>query len=319
MNRVLIILFISSILLSCSNEKGDNNEPVPSIPISSDVRTFIFGNSLVSHLEQVNITPSQETSVPHWMFLLSQSAGTTYSASGQFGFLTNHRNLPPDVNMNFDLISPPWNNDQEDFGDADFNSVWLTPANFTQFQPPTENYFDESFSPVDASIDVFDWVSQQEPGINLYIYEGWPDMAPFINSFPPDFDELAEYHAYTIGDFHDWFIILHDELLERRPELNIKMIPVGPVLQRILTETPLSEVEILEIYEDDAPHGRATLYFLASMITYHAMYRTAAPEAFQIPEIVHVAVVENYSTIRQIIEEELEQFNDGAGNSRVWY
>ncbi len=39
------------------------------------LRTFIFGHSLIHHEAQVNPTPSQETSVPHWFHLLSAEAG----------------------------------------------------------------------------------------------------------------------------------------------------------------------------------------------------------------------------------------------------
>ena len=55
------------------------------------VKTFIFGHSLINHELQVNITPSQETSVPHWMHFLSVEAGHNYSVSGQYGFLSGSR------------------------------------------------------------------------------------------------------------------------------------------------------------------------------------------------------------------------------------
>ncbi len=60
-----------------------------------DIRNFIFGHSLINHAIQVNPTPSQETSIPHWMHFLTAENDNTYAVDGQFGFLGSHQNLPP--------------------------------------------------------------------------------------------------------------------------------------------------------------------------------------------------------------------------------
>ncbi len=321
LNTILSLLLTSLFIFSCSKDDSINGpDPVtePGEPITSDLRTFFFGHSLISHLEQVNITPSDETSIPHWMYLMSQEAGYSYNAIGQFGFLTTHRNFPPEANMIFDLMPGVWDSDTQDFGEGDFNSVVLTPANFIQYQPATDDYFNESFSPVDATVEIFDWVNQQESGMTIYLYEGWPDMAPFIQSFPPSAAELEEFHDYTTGEFHEWWLDYQDEIIRLRPDLNVRMIPAGPILERLLNETPLSDLEVTEIYEDDAPHGRATLYFLSSMITYMAMYGVETPATYEAPAIIHPVVNENYASIVSIIWEELEAFNHSDGSSRVW-
>lgn len=320
-SKSVLVYLLLTVLITFSCSKDDSvTEPAPQDegPLTSNLRTFFFGHSLISHLLQVNVTPSDETSIPHWMYLMAQESGYSYSATGQFGFLTSHRDLPPEANMLFDLMPGVWDSDTQTFGEGDFNTVVLTPANFIQHQSATTNYANESYSPVDATVEIFDWVMQQEPGMTIYLYEGWPDMGPFIQSFPPTPNELADFHDYTAGDFHDWWLDYQDEIIRLRPDLNVRMIPAGPILERILTETALNQLEITEIYEDDAPHGRATLYFLSSMITYMAMYGIETPATYQAPPIIHPAVNENYETLVTIVWEELEAFNNPDGSSRVW-
>ena len=287
-------------------------------PVPRELRSYIFGHSLIHHELQKIATPSQETSVPHWLYLLAETAGFSFNASGQYGFLPQHAQLPPVAQWGFDLFPGVWDSESQSFAEAGFNSVLLTAGNFMQWQAATENYPNESFSPLDASLDIIDWVSQATPGIPIYIYENWPDMAPFIQSFPPLTEELKSYHSYTSGEFHSWWLEYHDKLMEVRPDLTIKMIPVGPILSKLLTRPFLQDIPISELYEDDAPHGRASLYFLAAMVTYMAMYGTPTPEAFELPESIHPLISEAYPEIVSFIWSELISFTDQQGKSRVW-
>ncbi len=61
-------------------------------------------------------------------------------------------------------------------------------------------------------------------------------MAPNIANFPPTPAELADYHDYTLDDFHDWWIEYHDSLLIQRPDHEIKTIPAGPKLAELMLE-----------------------------------------------------------------------------------
>lgn len=42
-----------------------------SLNAQDTLKTFIFGHSLINHEAQINTTPSQETSVPHWFHFLA--------------------------------------------------------------------------------------------------------------------------------------------------------------------------------------------------------------------------------------------------------
>ncbi|MFK7906224.1 MAG: T9SS type A sorting domain-containing protein [Chitinophagales bacterium] len=290
---------------------------------SQDVRMFIFGHSLLVHEFTDNPPPSDELTVPHWMYLLAEEAGQEFAVSGQYGFLPQHANLPPFAQWGFDIVPPVWDSDVEAFSEANFSHAMITAGNFMQYQAPDEPYFGEDgvISPVLATVEIADWLVEQEEGMKVYIYENWPDMAGFIagEGFPPSEGEFANYNGYTTGEFHDWWIDYQDALLELRPDYQTRMIPVGPIISGLLTETALSGIPILSLYEDNAPHGRPTTYFLAALVTYMGVYGEMAPLGFDVPNLVHPLVKENYVTVVNYIWNELQQFNDGEGNSRVFF
>lgn len=317
MKKCAFILFLGITLVSCSSDDSVLEAPETVAEIDA-IRTFIFGHSLIVHEPPAIPTPSDETSVPHWMASFTRHTGQQYAVAGQYGFLEQHAQLPPVSQWGFDLATPAWDSDVESFGAADFNTVLITPANFIQWQGPGEDYYQSDISPVDATITIADWVTDQEPNVTVYIYENWPDMAPYIEGALPTAQELADYHTITRTEFHDWWIDYHDLLLEERPGLNIRMIPVGPILGKILSETDLSNISIENLYEDDAPHGRPTIYFLAGLVTYMAMYQQELPADYPVPDTVDELVGEHLEEVIEMIWNELNAFNFTNGESRVW-
>lgn len=302
---------------STETETENNNNESSEDPITTGLRTFIFGHSLIVHA-----TNTDETTVPHWMAELAAEADFDYAVSGQYGFLPQHANLPPFAQWGFQSAEGAWDSDNESFADADFNSILLTAGNFVQYQPATIPYDGDNpnnLTPVSATLEIFDWVETQEPGTSIYIYENWPDMAGFLNNgVPASSTEFQNYNEFTLGEFHDWWLAYHESMRMQRPDLNVKMIPVGPILARLLTETDLSNIPFSDLYEDDAPHGRPTLYFLASLVTYMAMYGVEAPADFQVPNTVNEIARNNYNSTIEFIWNALEDFNDSDGNSLVF-
>jgi hypothetical protein len=214
----------------------------------NDVKSFIFGHSLINPALPIVPIPSQETTVPFWMAELAAVGGKTYAATGQYGFLPQHANLPPVSNWGFDNVPFVWDSETTPFAQANFNNILLTAGNFMQWQPPHFAYPDETFTPISLTSDIVDWVTAQEPGIPVYIYENWPDMAPFAGGgFPVSASAFADYNDFTRGDFHDWWIDYHDALVLAHPGQAVKMIPVGPVLSDLLEDTPLSNIPISEL------------------------------------------------------------------------
>jgi len=58
------------------------------------------------------------------------------------------------------------------------------------------------------------------------------------------------------------------------------MIPVGPIIAKIMDGPLADQILVTEFYEDDAPHGRPNLYFLAALITYAAIFDEPAPDTY---------------------------------------
>ena len=151
-----------------------------------------------------------------------------------------------------------------------------------------------------STLAVFDWVASAEPGVRFIVYENWPDMAPFTSA---DFDttmpseqELAAYWDFTRGDFHQWWLDYHAALQAERPDLTIHMVPIGPILGGLLTG-PLADVPPEALYEDDAPHGRESLYLLAGLATWMSIYASPPPASYAPPEEIDSRIRERWPEI----------------------
>ncbi|MEQ8583344.1 MAG: hypothetical protein RIC30_20255 [Marinoscillum sp.] len=301
-------------------EEEEEEEVPTSEPITTNIRAFMFGHSLMVHEPPAIATPSNETTIPHWIHFLSDAAGYDFAANGQYGFLPQHQNTPPISQWGFDHVNSAWDSDLSTFDQANFNTILLTAGNFIQYQPATENYYGENFTPVDVTANIVNWCLGQEEQMTIYIYENWPDMASFLhNDFPPNASEFEAYNDYTRGEFHQWWLDYQDRVREAVPNGDVKMIPVGPILAKLLTDiNALSSISMTELYEDDAPHGRPTIYFLASLVTYMSIYGTPAPAKFVVPITVHENVRDNYEVIVSFIWTELEAFDFDDGSSRIW-
>ncbi len=286
------------------------------------VRMFIFGHSLLDHRPPIIPTPSDETTVPHWLNKLGDADNIAHFIGGQYGFLPQHRRTPPISQWGYNEVPGVWESDTETFAEAEINTIVITAGNFMQWQGPEEEYVtDPGVSPVSATGDIVDWVDEQSDlEVKYYIYENWPDMAPFLGAgFPPSSNELTSYLQHTQGEFHEWWIDYHDRMLQTHPEINIRMIPVGPILSDIIIDILGEEIPATELYEDDAPHGRASLYFLASTITYMAIAERRISSSYSVPDIVHTSIRNRFPEIVDRIWIELNHFNLGNGKSRVFY
>lgn len=310
----LILRYLTVLLITSASQSFLHAQP-------DTLRNFIFGHSLIDHRPPAIPTPHDETTVPYWLHQLAAEAGHVYQVDAQFGFLPYHAaTLPPVSQLGYDGVSGFWDSETIPFSEADVTHIMLTAANFIQAEPPYFPYYspDSIYSPISATRDILDWVDQQEDSVLFYIYENWPEMHDSILPFPPSPTELNPYYNYTLNGFHNWWLEYQDSLLEQRPMLNVRMIPVGPILSKLFTSSILSDIPILDLYEDTAPHGRPTLYFLASLITYMSIYQEMAPLTYSVDTIIHDYVADNYNFFVNFIWDELLNFNDASGTSRVF-
>lgn len=288
---------------------------------NNDVRLYAFAHSLIDHRPPAIVTPSDETTVMYWIQDIVSQTSNSFAGGGQFGFLTQHVNLPPASILGYDNVTGVWDKDTETFAEANINTILLTAGNFIQYTPVDGPYpLDESTTVIEATSLIFDWVNQQEEGVAYFIYANWPEM-DLQQAYPPTLPsatEVSDYHAQTIGSFSDWWIDYQDKMLLARPDLNTRLIPVGNLISRIITEVIPGQVPFDELYEDSAPHGRASLYFMAGMITYAAIYGEEIPAAYVPSDIVHVGIRSNLQAIKSFVWTELNNYNFQDGSSRVF-
>ncbi|MEM1217096.1 MAG: T9SS C-terminal target domain-containing protein, partial [Bacteroidota bacterium] len=207
---------------------------------SQEVRSFMFGHSLMDH-RPAGESSRYETTIAYWIHQLAQAGGHSYTATGRFGDLFGQsNNLPPTPDWYYaQAPATSWDDNATNFGGADFNKIIFTELNYVQWQGPTDTYWNsDTETPVTAAERLVEWVDAQEPGVDIYLYENWPEMSDYPLSAPA----LADYHATTQGSWHDWWVTYQDEILAVTPEQNLKMIPLGPIISKLMTEAPLNQI-----------------------------------------------------------------------------
>ncbi|MFW2543983.1 PA14 domain-containing protein [Primorskyibacter sp. 2E107] len=263
------------------------------------ISQYFFGNSLVAY-----DAGGVQAMVPYWMDVLAETAGNTYAFSGGYGFLRQFADSPEPVSAWGIAGVDPAIAEDAVFSTAALDSVVITPANFIQDVAPGSDYVGDSRSPVDAVIDIVETINASQPTAQILIYEGWPDMAQFTDAMPPDAASVQAYYDYALGEYHDWYDTLIDEVNAAFPEAEVQLLPVNTILADLLTTT-LSDIPAEDLYVDDAPHGTETLYYLASMITYQAAYGAPAPLPDTLPDTVHPSVFASYDEINTVISDAL--------------
>ncbi|MHA6346809.1 calcium-binding protein [Roseivivax sp. CAU 1761] len=274
--------------------------PVLAAPATAE-RVYVYGNSLVHHPE------AAATNVPYWLAEMAEAGGRSLALAGQWGFLRDFAAKPP---------APQWSGP----GIAEFrpegagapDTVIIAPANFIQDQPADAAYRGDATSPLEATLAVIDRSLEAAPGARILIYEGWPDMAPFLRRFPPAERGLARYHAFAQGAYHAWFRDYVAALRAARPEARIALAPVAPLLSRAMGAAPLDALAAEDFYLDDAPHGTEATYFLAAMALYAALFDAAPPEGYAPPESLPEALRRAYPTLRLTMQEGLAELAAAA-------
>ncbi|MBV2359540.1 calcium-binding protein [Thalassococcus sp. CAU 1522] len=264
-------------------------------------RVYVFGNSLQHHLSDAD-----HTNIVHWMNEMARADGRTLALDGQWGFLRNFADgLPPTDNWSFPGIAGAWSPGDGAFGEAGYDAVILTPSNFVQYQPPDAPYDGENptgESPLGATLRLVDWLSAEAPDARLFLYEGWAVMDGIVPDFPPDGAAFARYVDYNGGAHAAWFDRYQALLAEARPDTQPQLIPTARILAALLGKGgPLADVPATALFTDADPHGTPSLYFLAGMITFAAVYDAAPPVAYQPPATLLPEIVANYPALAQTV------------------
>jgi hypothetical protein len=263
-------------------------------------KVYMFGNSLVHHLSETE----DHTNVPYWLGQMARADGRDLGVDGSWGFTRDYgKSLPPSPNWSFDGVKRVWRGGS-DFGAAGFDAMILTPTNFIQYQAPDKPYYDDpDVTPLQALQKVSNWVERQSPDTRQFIYEGWADMEGQIRSFPPSSRRLNRYYRFNQGDYHSWYVDLVARMNQENPAAEVRLLPVGSILTQLVGRGGvLADLSATDLFTDDAPHGTATTYLLAAMITYSALYDVPPPSGFKPPiASIHPDLVEKYKDVAEAV------------------
>lgn len=280
----------------------------------ANLSQYFFGNSLVNFAGG-----GAQANVPYWLNQFQTEAGGAYAVNGGYGFLQQFADRDDPANeWGFQGVAGLWDGDTQNFDEVSFDHLVITPGNFIQDQGPRANYYGSNHSPVSATVDFLSDALSDQPGAQVFVYEGWSDLAAFDESFPPTEAVMEQYYAYNQTDYHSWYenyvAALNDEL----PNANVSLIPIAPVLAALFEAAgPLGDLNAQDLFVDSAPHGTDTVYFLASLITYQATTGEAAPAGFNVPGNIHSAVANNYSELLSFIRVEVGQYNDASAGGNT--
>lgn len=280
------------------------------------LKVYVYGNSLIHHL-----TDSDETTAPHWIARIAAAAGNDFALDGQWGFLRDFAGSErAKANWRFKEVPRAWTRQYRNFGDVGWDVIMINPANFIQYQAPDKPYDgknDDGSSPLSAMLTVIDRARAEAAPGRFVIYEGWADMGGYGRSFPPSNRQLRKYYRYNAGEYHDWYGDFLSMMRAERPGVQIDLIPVASTLAALLNGGVLDGIPAEALYSDDAPHGTATLYFLAGAITYVGLYDAPLPQALNLPETIDATVRGKYGALRDEIHRLVLNRSEASGRKVV--
>lgn len=287
-------------------------DPVVLPPNAVDgVRQYTFNHSLWQHNFDNNAVTG------YWVGDFANASGTTYAWSGQFGQLSYH-SLPPTPALGSMNTLPLWDNEDPNaanyaatFEEVELDNIIIMPDNFTQGDSETV-----SNTHLNDAFRVIDDMAVRQPDAPIVIYEHWPELVGA--SFPPTQAQEDSYHVRQLGSYHRWFVNYQNAISQQRPNANVRMIPVGPILSEIFTNSALqtSNMTWEERYDDNDPHGKPSLYFLAGLITYQAMFGQPVADAYVAPTEIDARIRDEFAALNDFVWQRLNFYN--SNGVTVW-
>lgn len=263
------------------------------------VDTYAYLNSLHNHDAGLG---NLNTSTANWvarMATVAPNGGNTYTCGWMFGF-ANAWTTPPasqgqEVATSPHIVGGTWT------GCNLVEVVEFVPDNFDgpTFDPSSTNNL--GFAYTQRLLEIIDAWETNAPNANrsYVIYAGWPAMDAYGDPATLTPTQAANYQAYALGAYQTWLQTLLSQLQAALPSLNIRLNNVSRAVITTWRDTAVSTIPATALFEDNAPHGTATWYFLAGIAEYMELFNEKPPSNFVINPAwgVHQTVVDNYQTI----------------------
>lgn len=270
-------------------------------------------NSLYNHI-QGDGAGDFSTNVGNWcrrMGLQAPNGGNVHTLGASFLFAPGDNPLPPYHGpQQMEGPTPhltPWTASWT--GANQIEAVMFLPDNFDA------QYFDPSvttnrgFAYVPHTLSLIDSWESNAPNANrrYIIYAGWPDLHIYGGSNEDPTTVSAQGYqnwiTYGLGAYQNWYELYVSRLQEARPALDIRLHNVSKAVLTTYRDTVVSGIPITSLFEDLAPHGRATWYFLAAVAEYIELYDEKPPVGFVFDGGwgVHSTVTSNYQSLVDFI------------------
>lgn len=264
--------------------------------------TYAYLNSLHNHDAGAG---DLNTSTANWLHRLAVAApggGNVYTCGWQFGFANGW--VTPPAAQGQEVAPSPHMSGASWTGGSLIEVVEFVPDNFSgpTFDPNVTNDLGFAYQP--RLLELIDaWQANAPHGIpadRVYaVYAGWPDMGTYGDPATISPAQITAYINWGLGGYQTWMELLVSRLQTARPGLNIRLHNVNRAVLLTWRDTVVSTIPAGQLFEDNAPHGRSTWYFLAAVADYIELFDEKPPAGFAFDGgwNVHATVTANYQTI----------------------
>jgi hypothetical protein len=253
----------------------------PGTPVGGlTANTFYLTNSLYYHAYPEGSTAT------HFKRLADQApgGGNVFTHTFMFGFpavfddpplRSPHPDVPTPFVPNY-TSGPSWD------GLSNYEWVAFTPDNFEGPNYPPDEINGFGFAYTSRILIMIDEWEANAPNVNrkYVIHGGWY----FMNypQDPWDFDAARklDWIGRTLGDYQDWLEEMHAIIAAARPALDIRLHRINYATTLALRDTAINTIPWIDLWEDNAPHGKQTMFFLTAIATYIEIYNEKPPTGF---------------------------------------
>jgi hypothetical protein len=259
------------------------------------------------------------TSVGNWLHRMAQQAPNGGHDIGVCGSFHSPRQTPapPYMHVVDDEVPYRHMNNYEFVwtGANQMDAMFWVPDNFESFQhdPDAITGFGAPSAQALFTALIQAWeTNAPKVGRHYAIYNSFDHLAWTGRPGHQDEDvsaltpaHIATWINHSLTVYAPWFDLLVSRVQATYPSLDIRLYDVCRPLVLAMRDTAVGDVPITEMFEDYAPHGRATCYFVVAIAQYIHFFGEKPPANLQFnwpdqadpTRRVHAAVVNNYQSI----------------------
>lgn len=263
--------------------------------------TYYMLNSLHNHDAGAG---NANTSTGNWLHRLARQApnGGNNITMGSFMGFANGWELPPRDAGQEEIRSPyvrgtSWANANQ------IEVVGFVPDNFEgpRFAPDKISGLGFAYTP--RLLQLIDAWEANAPNANrrYIVHAGWKLLSGYgatsVAALTPPM--ISNWIKDSLGQYDAWQNLIVAQLRAARPKLDIRIHNVNRALMLTYRDTVVNTLPPSALFEDLAPHGYPTLYFLAAVAEYIELFNEKPPEKFVFNATwgVNPIVMSNYQKV----------------------